>query len=69
MKIRELKIRKKEVKIELHKYGNTKHAVRLKFDDEHYTAAQFQSQFDVIFAKSEAELSGSEKTAASTPGS
>ena len=47
--------------MELEKVAGAKHAVHLKFE-KGYALADFQENFKVVFAKSEAELQGVEKT-------
>jgi len=62
VRIKDVKVNKREVKIELDKTSGSRHAIRLKFKDKYYTLEEFKNQFRIAFAEEESELEGAEKT-------
>lgn len=62
VRIREVKARDDEVKVEFEEIGGSKHALRLKFDYKNYSLDEAQLLFDVAFTANESDLLGAEES-------
>ena len=62
IRIRKVKARDDEVKVEFEEIGGSKHALRLKFEKKNYSVAEAQASFSAAFTNNEADLLGASNT-------